>query len=94
MRSRRGIIEVKALITTMVPEGIVFLPFHFHEAAANVLTTGAMDPDAKIPEFKVCAVAVEPVSRKPGTRQAPKMSYREALRQVYELYLPPEELYR
>ncbi len=92
VRSRRGSIEVKTLVTSMVPEGIVFLPFHFHEAAANVLTTGAMDPDAKIPEFKVCAAAVEPVVRKPGARTAPKPGYREVQKRLFELYLPPEEL--
>jgi len=35
------------------------MPFHFAEAAANVLTHAALDPVAKIPEFKVCAVALE-----------------------------------
>ena len=37
------------------------MPFHFAEAAANVLTQAALDPVAKIPEYKVCAVTVEPV---------------------------------
>ncbi len=92
--SRRGSLEVKALVTTMVPEGIIFLPFHFREAAANLLTIGAVDPNAKIPEFKVCAVAVEPVLRKPGTRPVPRISYREGLKLALELYIPPDELYR
>lgn len=91
--SRRGSIEVKAQITPIVPEGIIFIPFHFREAAANVLTTGAVDPNAKIPEFKVCAARVEPVVRRPGTRQERKVSYQEARRQILELYIPPEELY-
>jgi len=60
IRSRRGEIEVKALVTERSPEGMVFLPFHFVEAAANILTLDARDPQAKIPDFKVCAVAVEP----------------------------------
>jgi predicted molibdopterin-dependent oxidoreductase YjgC len=38
------------------------MPFHFAEAAANLLTHAALDPVAKIPEYKVCAVAVEPVA--------------------------------
>jgi len=38
---------------------VVFIPFHYAEAAANVLTNPALDPKAKIPEFKVCAVRVE-----------------------------------
>jgi formate dehydrogenase major subunit/formate dehydrogenase alpha subunit len=37
----------------------VFIPFHFAKAAANRLTNAALDPIAKIPEFKVCAVAIE-----------------------------------
>jgi len=57
--SRRGEIETRAWITRRVPPGIVFIPFHFAEAAANVLTNPALDPVAKIPEFKVCAVKVE-----------------------------------
>jgi formate dehydrogenase alpha subunit len=90
--SRRGSIEVKAHVTNTVPEGIVFLPFHFREAAANLLTVNAVDPNAKIPEFKVCAVAVEPVVRKPGTRPAPRITYTDARKETHELYIPPEEM--
>lgn len=57
--SRRGEIVLKALITEKSPKGVVFLPFHFKEASANVLTIDALDPLAKIPEFKVCAVKLE-----------------------------------
>jgi formate dehydrogenase alpha subunit len=57
--SRRGAIETRAWITRRVPPGTVFIPFHFAEAAANVLTNPAMDPIAKIPEYKVAAVRVE-----------------------------------
>lgn len=60
--SRRGSIEVKIYVTQRTPEGIVFIPFHFKAAAANILTNPAVDPDAKIPEYKVCAVKVEPLS--------------------------------
>lgn len=59
--SRRGEIKVKAKITNRVEKGVVFIPFHFAEAAANVLTNPALDPVAKIPEFKVCAVRVEKI---------------------------------
>jgi len=59
VRSRRGEIEVKTLITERSPVGTVFIPFHFAEAAANELTLDARDPKAKIPDYKVCAVAVE-----------------------------------
>ncbi|MGQ9456651.1 MAG: formate dehydrogenase subunit alpha, partial [Anaerolineae bacterium] len=61
IRSRRGEIQVKAWFTRRVPPGVVFVPFHFAEAAANALTVPALDPVAKIPEYKVCAVQVEPV---------------------------------
>jgi formate dehydrogenase major subunit len=47
-----------------VRPGTVFLPFHYREAAANLLTIDALDPHAKIPEFKFCAVRVEPASRR------------------------------
>jgi predicted molibdopterin-dependent oxidoreductase YjgC len=39
--------------------GVVFVPFHFHEIAVNRLTNAALDPVAKIPEYKVCAIKVE-----------------------------------
>jgi formate dehydrogenase alpha subunit len=58
--SRRGQIELGARITERIKPGIVFIPFHFAEAAANTLTNSAVDPVAKIPEYKVCAVRVEP----------------------------------
>ena len=58
--SRRGAISIKARITHIIPAGTVFIPFHFAEAAANVLTSGSsLDPVAKIPELKVCAVRIE-----------------------------------
>ncbi len=57
--SRRGEIELVARVTDRITPGVVFIPFHFAEAAANVLTHGAFDPVAKIPEYKVCAVKVE-----------------------------------
>jgi formate dehydrogenase alpha subunit len=59
VRSRRGQIEVKAIVTDRSPQGVVFIPFHFAEAAANELTIDARDPRAKIPDYKVCAVTLE-----------------------------------
>jgi formate dehydrogenase major subunit len=61
VRSRRGSIVVPARITGKVSPGSVFVPFHFSEAAANLLTIDALDPTAKIPEFKYCAVRLEAV---------------------------------
>ena len=57
--SRRGAITVPARITGKVFPGCVFLTFHFRENPANALTIAALDPVAKIPEFKVCAVRVK-----------------------------------
>jgi formate dehydrogenase major subunit len=57
--SRRGEIEIPVQVTPRSPQGTVFIPFHFYEAAANRLTNAALDPIGKIPEFKVCAVKVE-----------------------------------
>jgi len=59
VKSRRGEIIIKAKVTDRVQPGIVFIPFHFAEAAANKLTNSAYDPKAKIPELKVCAVKLE-----------------------------------
>lgn len=58
VRSRRGEIKARAKITRRSPPGVVFVPFHFAEAAANELTKDARDPLAKIPDYKVCAVAI------------------------------------
>jgi len=57
--SRRGEITAKVILTDRVDQGVVFMPFHFAETCANVLTNPAHDPTAKIPEYKVCAVKVE-----------------------------------
>jgi predicted molibdopterin-dependent oxidoreductase YjgC len=57
--SRRGEIQIKTKISRKVNRGTVFIPFHFAEAAANILTNPAYDPVAKIPEYKACAVKVE-----------------------------------
>jgi formate dehydrogenase major subunit/formate dehydrogenase alpha subunit len=60
--SRRGEITAKAQVTDRVEPGLIFATFHFPESAANFLTNPALDPQAKIPEFKVCAVRVMAVS--------------------------------
>ena len=57
--SRRGTIELEARVSHREARGNVFIPFHFREAAANLLTIDAIDPFGKIPEFKFCAVKVE-----------------------------------
>jgi formate dehydrogenase alpha subunit len=57
--SRRGTIRVKARVSNIVPPKVVFIPFHYKEAAANRLTSDALDPICKIMEAKVCAVRIE-----------------------------------
>jgi predicted molibdopterin-dependent oxidoreductase YjgC len=56
--SRRGTIVLRCNITTKTTPGVVFIPFHFAEAAANLLTIASLDPQAKIPEYKACAVRI------------------------------------
>ncbi len=60
VRSRRGEVLTRVRVTDRPRLGVVFMTFHFAEAAANLLTNPALDPTAKIPEFKACAVRVEP----------------------------------
>lgn len=57
--SRRGEVKGKAHITDQVPQGVIFMTFHFDEQPTNLLTNPAMDPRSHTPEFKVCAVNVE-----------------------------------
>ena len=60
VKSRRGQVRTKAKISERVPPGTIFLAFHWREAPANILTQDfALDPVAKIPEYKVCAVRLE-----------------------------------
>ena len=59
--SRRGEIKARAKISEKAVKGTVFIPFHYAAAAANRLTNAALDPVAKIPEYKVCAVKIEKI---------------------------------
>jgi formate dehydrogenase alpha subunit len=61
LTSRRGEVTARVEVSDKIKPGLVFMPWHFVEAAANKLTIAALDPTAKIPEYKVCAVKVEPV---------------------------------
>ena len=60
VRSRRGAIELAVKVSHREARGNCFIPFHFREAAANLLTIDEIDPVGKIPEFKFCAVHIEP----------------------------------
>lgn len=59
--SRRGEIRITARVTDDIMKGVMFIPFHYAECAANVLTINALDPIAKIPESKACAIKVEKI---------------------------------
>src|SRR5579885_3475196 len=61
--TRRGTVELNSRQDDAIPDGVVFIPFAFFEAAANRLTNPALDPFGKIPEFKYCAARVEPLER-------------------------------
>ena len=61
--SRRGEVEIKARVSRRVTEGMIFIPMHYREAAANVITNDALDPQVKIPEFKACAVNIVRVDK-------------------------------
>ena len=59
IKTRRGDIQMKVRSDSAIPEGVIFIPFCYTEAAANMLTNPALDPFGKIPEFKYCAARVE-----------------------------------
>ena len=59
LSTRRGSVRVQVRGSRKTAKGGVFIPFHFREAAANLLTNDVLDPAGKIPEFKFCAVQVE-----------------------------------
>ena len=59
--SRRGEITSTVKVTKTIKDNVVFMPFHFADSAANFLTNPALDPIAKEPEYKVCAVNIAPV---------------------------------
>jgi formate dehydrogenase major subunit len=63
LQSRRGTVSTKIKVTSSINKKTVFMPFHFLENRANILTNPVFDPIAKIPEFKVCAVKVERVEK-------------------------------
>jgi formate dehydrogenase major subunit len=62
--TRRGAITLRVRIDREVADGMVFIPFCYTEAAANLLTNSELDPYGKIPEFKFCAARIDPAIRK------------------------------
>ncbi|MGH8150720.1 MAG: formate dehydrogenase subunit alpha [Steroidobacteraceae bacterium] len=61
LETRRGAVELRVRADRDVPAGMVYMPFCYAEAAANLLTNPALDPTGKIPEFKFCAARVTPL---------------------------------
>ena len=59
--TRRGYVSVAVRQDWQLPEGMIFMPFCFNEAAANILTNPQLDPFGKIPEFKFCAEKVDKI---------------------------------
>jgi formate dehydrogenase major subunit len=68
--SRRGTIVLETRVSHREARGNCFIPFHFREAAANLLTIDEIDPFGKIPEFKFCAVRIEPANAPAPAGQA------------------------
>ncbi len=64
--SRRGTIRLRVLVTERSPRGTIFIPFHFAEAAANLLTLDRIDTRAKIPDYKNTAVRIEKIAGPEG----------------------------
>ncbi len=61
--SRRGEVKAGIEITTVVPQGVVYMTFHFAETPTNMITSCAVDPVTQTPEYKVCAVRIEKVNK-------------------------------
>ena len=59
--TRRGTIQAPAFVTKRIQKGVIYIPFHYKEAPANRLTNPAIDPIAKIPEYKVCAARIDKI---------------------------------
>ena len=59
VETRRGVVEITSRVDRDVPQGMIFIPFCFAEAAANLLTNAALDPYGKIAEVKFCAAKIE-----------------------------------
>jgi assimilatory nitrate reductase catalytic subunit len=71
LTTRRGSSTARAKLTRDIREDTVFVPFHWGGAASiNRLTNPALDPTSRMPEFKVCAVRIEPLSVRQGAKSA------------------------
>ncbi len=73
--SRRGSVVLRVEVSPKARPGVVFIPMHFTEAAANLLTIDVLDPQAKIPEFKACAVNIQ-IAETHEAAQLPELALR------------------
>jgi len=73
--SRRGSVVLRVEVSPKARPGVVFIPMHFAEAAANLLTIDVLDPQAKIPEFKACAVNIQ-IAEPEEAMQVPELEPR------------------
>jgi predicted molibdopterin-dependent oxidoreductase YjgC len=60
--SRRGVVRTKAKVTDKSSRGVAFLSFHYPDVLTNLLTNAALDPQAKTPEYKACAIRIEKIT--------------------------------
>ncbi len=60
--SRRGQVRTKAKVTDRSMRGVAFLSFHYRDVLTNLLTNAALDPQAKTPEYKACAIRIEKIN--------------------------------
>lgn len=81
--SRRGEVNCRILVTGRSPIGTVFMPFHFAEAAANILTNNKIDPRAKIPDFKMAAVRIEKIAPPPDKDAKQKRAIKDPTHYVH-----------
>jgi predicted molibdopterin-dependent oxidoreductase YjgC len=63
VKSRRGVVQTKARVADKSSRGVAFLSFHYPEVLTNLLTNAALDPQAKTPEYKACAIRIEKIAR-------------------------------
>lgn len=98
VRTARGAMELKALVVPTIRPDTLFIPFHYgNREAVNQLTNPAVDPTVKIPEYKVCAAAVERLDTPPATHAAPRANFTPATAPKMfpyatgETKAPPEE---
>ena len=60
--SRRGSVKTKAKVTDKSSRGVAFMSFHYQDVLTNLLTNAALDPQAKTPEYKACAIKIEKIA--------------------------------